>query len=350
VCSTREDRPDLTDGGIGYQLRRIVAQRSRTAREGVHLAGQLVEQFGYSATGRTMVIAGPREAWLVSLVQGRHWVARRVPDDGVVLLPNVHIITQVDLGDTLNYLGSPDIVDYAVARGWYDPDSGQPFSFRAAYNHRERLDPRQWRGQQIVLGVADPPLVDGQLPFAVRPGQPLGIGDVAAILRDREGERPLRREETQEIAIFQLRGHLPPAIGCVYWRAATEPCTGLLVPWYAGITQTPEDQFHAVPLPEVLTTAYHFSPAAEVAGAAWSTFIGLQKAVNAGPPAAMDSMRAAQEGFEGSLLRVQSGVEARALMIHAQDPASASEYLTRYSADVSARAQTLAEMVRKAVQ
>jgi len=48
ACPSREDQPDLTDGGISYMLRRIVAERARTARQGVEIAGALLDQFGYA--------------------------------------------------------------------------------------------------------------------------------------------------------------------------------------------------------------------------------------------------------------------------------------------------------------
>jgi len=158
-CPTREDsyeelvaRGEIVDGGIGYMLRRLVIQRARTAREGVRLAGELIEKFGYTDSGRTLVIADPNEAWLLSIVRGKHWVARRVPDDEVALLPNLHIICEVDLSDTNNFMGSPDIVDYAVRRGWFEPDEGRPFSFRRAYNRSDARDPRQELGQFLVTG------------------------------------------------------------------------------------------------------------------------------------------------------------------------------------------------------
>jgi dipeptidase len=348
-CPTRETRRDLTDGGIGYMLRRLVIQRARTARQGVHLAGQLVEQFGYSASGRTLVIAGPQEAWLLSLVQGRHWVARRVPDDGVVVLPNVHIITEVDLADTLNYLGSPNVIDYAIERGWYDPASGRPFSFRAAYNSSDGIDPRQRVGQQLVLDIANPPLVDGQLPFAVFPNRRFAVNDVITFLRSHEVSPSLCSPITQEGSVFQLRADLPPALGCVYWRAVAEPCAGLLVPWYAGITQTPADFYHHVPLPMVLTAAHHFSTSASSSGSAWSTFKRLQYAVNRELRIGRDSVQAMQVTFESALLQAQSGIEADALGRHAVDPLDAGEFLTRYSAEVAARALSLAEQMRDAI-
>ncbi|MFH1268016.1 MAG: C69 family dipeptidase [Planctomycetota bacterium] len=75
-CATREDdyqtlvgRGEIRSGGIGYMLRRLVAERARNAREGAELAGKLVERFGYVDTGRSHVIADPREAWVVAVVR-----------------------------------------------------------------------------------------------------------------------------------------------------------------------------------------------------------------------------------------------------------------------------------------
>jgi dipeptidase len=174
-CRSREDgydalvaRGEIRDGGIGYMLRRLVAQRAKTAREGMELIGQLVERFGYADSGRTYVVADRREAWLVAVVRGRRWVAQRVPDDKVVILPNVYIIGEVDLDDTANFRASPDLVSYAAARGWFEPER-ERFSFRKAYQSPERLAPdrRQFRGQEMATGgtwtwpPAEP------LPFAV---------------------------------------------------------------------------------------------------------------------------------------------------------------------------------------
>ena len=84
-CPTREDdyqtlvrRGEIREGGIGFMLRRLVAQRARSARQGVEIAGKLLERFGYADSGRTYVIADPREAWLLAVVRGRQWAACRV--------------------------------------------------------------------------------------------------------------------------------------------------------------------------------------------------------------------------------------------------------------------------------
>ena len=105
-CPSREDKPEITDGGIGYMLRRLVAQRARTAREGVLLAGKLVERFGYVDSGRTYIICDPDEGWLFCVVNGKHWLAQRVDDDEVAMVANTYTIRRVDLSKKDKFLAS----------------------------------------------------------------------------------------------------------------------------------------------------------------------------------------------------------------------------------------------------
>ena len=90
-CISKETEGELVDGGIGYFLRRIMAERARTAKEAVKIAGAIIEQAGYLHSGRSYSIADPNEAWVMAVVQGRRWTAKRVPDDEIaVCYYNVH--------------------------------------------------------------------------------------------------------------------------------------------------------------------------------------------------------------------------------------------------------------------
>ena len=246
---TREDgydalvaRGEIRDGGIGYMLRRLVAQRARSAREGMELIGQLVERFGYADSGRTYAVADPQEAWVVEVVRGRRWVAQRVPDDMVVILPARHVIGEIDLADRANFRASPDLVSYATQRGWFDPAGGRPFNFRLAYQTPERTKPdgRQFRGQEVVSGKPGQWPPEQPLAFAVRPHKRLSVADVAAVLRDPGGVAAFFNKTTQEAAVFQLRPGLPREIGCVYWRTTGRPDISVLTPWHVAVTATPE--------------------------------------------------------------------------------------------------------------
>jgi dipeptidase len=260
ACLSREDNPELTDGGISYMLRRLVAERARSAREGVLLAGQLIERFGYASSGRTYTICDPEEGWLLCAVNGKHWLAQRVPDDEVAIIANTYIVHEVDLSDTGNFLASSDIIDYAVSRGWYDPNKDGAFDFALAYsNPGNAADSanfcRQWGGLRLV--AADPPRLDKNLPFSVKPHRKLGVADLMQVLRDhyedvnlyqadpgsgdphRVGVRSICARTTQTSFVAQLRHNLPAEIGLVYWVCLGAPCTSFYLPYYFGLEQFP---------------------------------------------------------------------------------------------------------------
>ncbi len=186
-CSnSREDRPELTNGGIGYGLGHIIAQRARTAREGVEIAAALVDHYGYTASGRAYQIVDKNEGWVFQVVKGKHYVAKRVPDDEAMFIPNWYTIHNVDLSDKANYVASDDIITYAISRGWYTPkkpgDYGD-FSFAIAYQDPGRKQEgnilRHKNALRLIL-KAEP---DDVRPFSVKPPEKLGVDDVKKILR-----------------------------------------------------------------------------------------------------------------------------------------------------------------------
>ena len=354
-CGTKEDsydelvaRVDIVDGGIGYMLRRLIIQRAKKAREGIKIAGELLAHFGYSDSGRTLVVADPNEAWLLSLVRGKHWIAQRVPDDEVVILPNVHIISEVNLEDTDNFIGAPDIIDYAIKREWYDPASGKPFSFRDAYNPPTQnfWDIRQWRGQSLVTTRTSDLTETKQLQFSVKPDHKLNVTDVINILRYHVPKGSLCAPETLEGAVFQLRNWIPPEVGCVYWRTSAEPCTSVLTPWYIGITEVPETYHKPVDINEHLSLEHHFNPPEGTFDYdpqhAWWTFRRLQDLVNSDYQAYIKKVREVWDEYEGKLLADQSVVEDKVLNLFSKDKDQARSYLTDYSRDVAMKATGVA--------
>jgi len=361
-CSTREDdyptlvaRGEIRQGGIGYMFRRLVALRARSAREGVQLAGELIERFGYVDSGRTYVIADPREAWLLAVVRGRRWVARRVPDDKVVLLPNIHIIGEVDLKDTGNFLASPDLIDYAVRRGWYDPEGGRPFNFRRVYrrDRRDLPDMRRWLGRNLVSGKQVPWPPKQPPPIGVKPRERMTVAAVAAILRNTSGPgRPLTSPRTQECAVFQLRAGMPREIGCVYWRTTAEPSSSVLIPWYLGITETPASYYRPVDLKTQLTLDRHFRPPRGTFDydpkLAWWTFKRLQDAVREDYAGRIKVVRPVWAAFEQRVFGDQPAVEKKALELWETDKAAARAYLTQHCAKLATQARQEAEKLSRA--
>ncbi len=280
---------ELTDGGISYMLRLLVLQRAKTAREGVEIAGKLLDQFGYPAPGRTLAIADGNEAWMLAILRGKHWLAQRVPDDGVVVLPNVYVIREVDFGDSENFIFcKDDLREYAARYGWYDPKSG-PFDFARIFAtsydpmYAERgYDLRQWRGQQLISGKTmsgEEIRARGGLPFAVKPAHPLKVADLFSVLRDhyegtpydvtasKEGNpnnstyRTICTISTQHATVAQLRAGLPREYANVVWFSFGRPDVNTFVPLYTSILDIPPAFHFALPRNDWQTAfTHHFDP------------------------------------------------------------------------------------------
>jgi len=251
-CPSKEDRDDFTDGGVLYNIRLHVGQNATSARDAVRIIGEEVEKYGYRSSGRSYLVADANEGWVVAIVKGRHWVAQRVPDDKVMVIPNYYIITNVDLSDTENFAGSPDIIDYAIERGWYNPETDGEFSFRMAYSSQSSLtrgsNPRRHNTALDKLHGYDYPYDEKSAPFAVDPGRKIGIKDVMDILdshqpADSTGEHKpdICTSTTVVSTIFQLRDNMPNGVGTLAWICPTHPCVQVYVPWYFGMNSSPTE-------------------------------------------------------------------------------------------------------------
>lgn len=255
-AKSREDNPELTGGGIGYGLRRIVAEASHTAREAVEIATHLVDKYGYASSGRSYAFADKEEIFVMQIVHGKHYAIQRVPDDEVAVIPNHYTIHEPDR----KAHGYNELVDYAVRRGWYDPSEGE-FDFKRAYQADdsyadEKNTHRYVRALQILLGIDLSPLLlkDWEpLPFSVKPAHPVNIDILKRMLRTHFEDSPsymagkdsphfqkpltVCNADTLESSIFQIR-HNPDRI--IIRKALGNPCCSPYTAWYFGIPSVPE--------------------------------------------------------------------------------------------------------------
>jgi dipeptidase len=279
ACLSREDRSDLTEGGIGFMLRRLVVERARSAAEGVRLAGELIERYGYYSSGRTYTIADPREAWMLQVVRGRRWAACRVPDDQVAVIANRYTITTLDLSKPADNLASPGLIDYAQSRGWYDPARDGSFHFArvysdpATYAHPGNVL-RQWRGTALLSSRSW--REDDDLPFSFVPARKLGVPDLLKVLRDhfegtahdlsnryrlgspnRSASRTICTEATQYAFVAQLRARVAPELRTLVWICFRRPDSNGFSPWYASMPAPPAG-YELQPVNDLLVD--HFAP------------------------------------------------------------------------------------------
>lgn len=263
-CPSRETKEDITDGGISYMLRRLVAEKARSAREAVELIGQLVEKYGYRSSGRTYSVADRNEAWMVAVIKGRHWLAQRVPDDEVAVIPNYYTIGPVNLADPDNFLGSQDIIEYARKNGWYDENRDGPFIFKKVFNrpsNRELIFDgntlRMWRGVNLLSGQKWE--ITADFPFSFKPARKITPEMLMSLLRDHyEGTeydatggytqgspnktrfRTICTSTTISSFVACLNSQRPEALSVLVWLALGKPDTTIYLPVFYHAKNLPE--------------------------------------------------------------------------------------------------------------
>jgi len=342
-CPSRENNPQITSGGIGDPvLRRLVVERARTAREGVQLVGGLVDQYGYPASGRTLLISDPQEGWMVGLVNGKHWVAARVPDHTVACVANTYSIGAVNLADSNNFLGSADLIQYAVQRGWYNPASG-PFSFEAAY-----ADPsartatgRQWKGLELLAAGPLPSPDARRPPFAVSPKVPLAVSHLIAVLRDPGISAGLANNSS---SVFQLRTGTPAEVRSVWWLAMGPGYTTPFVPFYLGMNEVPEQIAFGTGSGAFCNSCV----VGAVFGPAYQLFRNLADWVERSPTARIGLVQSQWRTLEQASFDLQSVIEGETAARWVSQPATARELLRRYCGGTLTRAMQQASELMQA--
>ena len=188
-------------GGLGEEdMVTLVLPYAKSARDGVRILGDLLERYGtYENNG--IAFSDVDEIWWLETIGGHHWIAKRVPDDAYVTMPNQLGIDSFDLDD---------------AEG-------------AQADHMCSADLRSWMAEwhlDLTLGVE-------------------GYGS-AAVFNPREAfgshsdYRPIGINRNSQLAVLQLRPYAQPAYRAVQWMAFGSNSFNALVPLYANVETMPE--------------------------------------------------------------------------------------------------------------
>ena len=109
------DKPEKA-GGIGEEdIVSITLPYIKSAREGVIRLGSLLEQYGtYEMNG--IAFQDVDEIWWLETIGGHHWIARKVPDDVYVVMPNQFGMDEFDLADAIGaqneFMCSADLPEF----------------------------------------------------------------------------------------------------------------------------------------------------------------------------------------------------------------------------------------------
>ena len=274
VYQPAEDGKEEAAGGIGEEdIVYIVLPYIRSAREGVKRLGSLLEKYGtYEMNG--IAFQDRDEIWWLETIGGHHWMARRVPDNMYVVMPNQLGIDHFDLEDALGeqreYMCSADLKEFIEkyhldlsmdgvlnprdAFGSHD-DADHVYNTPRAWFMERYLNPhtKKWEGPDADFTPAS-----DDLPWAMVPEKKITVEDVKYVLsahfqgtpydpyaaygdKSMKGAfRSIGINRNDFLSVIQMRPDQPEDSAILEWVAFASNAFNVLVPFYAGVTTTPE--------------------------------------------------------------------------------------------------------------
>ena len=263
----------LVPGGIGEEdLVMLVLPYIHSAREGVQRLGQLLETYGtYEMNG--IAFQDVDEIWWLETIGGHHWMARRVPDDVYVVMPNQLGIDAFDLEDAFGeqneFLCSADLRQF-LAENHLDLSTDGVLNPRDAFGSHDDADhvyntPRAWymlRTLNPNTFVWDGPDADytprsDDLPWCMNPEKKLTPEDVKYVLSSHyqgtpydpyasygdKSQRGMYRSiginRNDFMALIQMRPDVPAEQSAIEWVAYASNAFNTMVPFYANVETTP---------------------------------------------------------------------------------------------------------------
>ncbi len=259
-------------GGIGEEdIVVLVLPYIRTAREGVLRLASLLETYGtYESNG--IAFNDENEIWWMETIGGHHWMARRVPDDQVVIAPNQFGLDGFDLDDAFgeqrDHLCSADLREF-IAENHLDLNQDGRFNPRNVFGSRRDSDhvyntPRAWFMGRYLCPLSHrwegPDAEFGPesdcIPWALTPDRKVSVEDVKYLLsthfqgtdfdpytnRD-TGKRGMYRSiginRTGVAALCQIRSDVPEPIRGIEWICFGPTTFNALLPVYANAPKMP---------------------------------------------------------------------------------------------------------------
>lgn len=363
-----------TTGILDYgSLIYIALQRSKTAREAIHVMTTLANTYGYNSEGETFTICDPNEAWIMEMMgkgpgsKGVVWVAIRIPDDAICAHANQSRIGKFNMKDKENVLYSKDVIKFARKQGWFTGKDAD-FSWKNIYakpdfSGRRYCDARVWSFFNHYKDMSKYlPWALGKdenaedMPLWIIPNRKVSVHDLENDMRDHYentplaldstsigggiwqmpyrptpleftvdgkkyfNERPTSTQQTAFSYISQMRSWLPREIGGVLWFGNDDGNMVAYTPVYCCSTVQPK--CYNTPGADAL----NFSMDNAYWVCNWVSNMVYPRYSMLFP-----NLKEVRDSLERSYFELQPQVEAKAAQLYAVSPAKAQKYLNDYT-------------------
>ena len=260
-------------GGIGEEdFVVLVLPYIRTAREGVLRLAALLERYGtYESNG--IAFNDENEIWWMETIGGHHWIAKRVPDDVVVVMPNQFGMDSFDFEDAFGkqeaHLCSKDLREF-IETYHLDCNQGGAFNPRLVFGSHSDQDhvyntPRAWyMGRYLAPRQYrwDGPDADftpesDDIPWSFVPDRKIAVEEVKELLssnykgtpfdpylnRDtgvRGKYRSIGINRTGVTSVCQIRPDAPDCAKGLEWICFGSTTFDALLPVYPNVPKMPK--------------------------------------------------------------------------------------------------------------
>ena len=261
-----------TPGGIGEEdIVVLVLPYIRSAREGVLRLASLLEKYGtYESNG--IAFNDNNEVWWMETIGGHHWMAKRVPDDVIVIMPNQFGMDSFDLEDAFGkqeaHLCSADLKEF-IAENHLDCNQNGKFDPRCVFGSHSDQDhvyntPRAWYMGRCLAPRThkwDGPDAEftpesDDIPWCFVPERKLAVEDVKYLLSSnykgtpydpylnhdtgvRGKYRSIGINRTGVTTVCQIRNGVPECIRGIEWVCFASTTFDALLPVYPNVKKMP---------------------------------------------------------------------------------------------------------------
>lgn len=264
----------LVEGGIGEEdIVYLVLPYIHSAREGVQRLGSLLEQYGtYEMNG--IAFQDQDEIWWLETIGGHHWIARKVPDEVYVVMPNQLGIDAFDLEDAFGaqkeHLCSVDMKEF-IRKYHLDLSQDGVLNPRDAFGSHDDADhvyntPRAWFMERYLNPTtwnwdgpdAEYTPVSDDLPWCMVPEKKITVEDVKYVLSShfqgtpydpyapygdktmKGAYRSIGINRNDFVSVIQMRPDQKKYHSTIEWVAFASNAFNVLAPFYADVEETPD--------------------------------------------------------------------------------------------------------------
>lgn len=241
----------------------LVLSTCKSARESILFLAKIVDEYG-ACECNNIIISDKEESWYMEIVSGHQYIAIKLPEDVVAVIPNCLMIDYVNLDDDENTIYSKDLINMPKENNLLKFRNDK-FSIRKTYADdlgsydRDRL----WGGQNFLAKSKNRPY-DYDFELFFKPDEKVSVKDIMELQKYRYEDtkkdanlainnidgfevRPIGIERQAECHIIEIKEEFPREAPGLLWLCLGNAEHNIYLPYFPNIKSVPEvysNRFH----------------------------------------------------------------------------------------------------------